>query len=494
MPLTAALFRPGMQLMRHLRVPTKMALMGTFLIVPLALLVALTAQHTQADLRFVDGELEGTRLVRAISGAVDRVQWQRDLTMRVLSGDAAAQAPQQAARVELQQAITALDAAVEATPGTDVGAAWKDKRAALAALAEGRHAKVRTAAFDEHAKAVQSLRQLLLLAAERSGLVLDPEPVTFFLMDVAVERVLPWAELIAATRGQVSATLARGDVSNTERVQLLGRMDALELHLADTRMKLDALERSGGRLPPGTAAAFDGSRAFIGKVRAVLGADAILGEPGPFFDDASRALQAVVDFDRQVIGELELQLGARRDASVRLLAIELAVSAGGVALVLYLALSFYFSFRGALGALRKGVAAAGSGDLAHRTEVKGRDELAEIGQMLEAMNGRLSAMVAEIRSSAVRVGQAGHQVAGSSESLSQRTEEQAASLRQTVATVAQLSAAVAANADSAQELDRMTGSLRVQAEAGGEAMRQTVSSMGQLESSSRRVAEIIGVI
>jgi uncharacterized protein YoxC len=103
-------------------------------------------------------------------------------------------------------------------------------------------------------------------------------------------------------------------------------------------------------------------------------------------------------------------------------------------------------------------------------------------------------MVAEIRSSAVRVGQAGEQAASGSEALSQRTDEQAASLRQTVATVGELSSAVASTAESAQELDRIAGALSVQAQAGGGAMRETVASMATMQTSARRVGEIIGVI
>ena len=57
-----------------------------------------------------------------------------------------------------------------------------------------------------------------------------------------------------------------------------------------------------------------------------------------------------------------------------------------------------------------------------------------------------------------------------------------------------MNTAVASNAEAAQALDQVAGQLRVQAEAGGEAMRATVGSMATLESGSKRVAEIIGVI
>ncbi|HSI57976.1 MAG TPA: methyl-accepting chemotaxis protein [Ideonella sp.] len=178
----------------------------------------------------------------------------------------------------------------------------------------------------------------------------------------------------------------------------------------------------------------------------------------------------------------------------RLLWLELAASAASVAALLYLAAAFYSSFSGALRDLQRGVAAVAAGDLAHKVSIAGSDEMAHIGAVAEGMSDRLSSMVAEIRSSAVRVGLSGQQVAHSGQSLSQRTEVQAASLVQTIDTVGQLSQAVADNAAAAQELDRLTGRLRDEAEAGGSSMRATVESMATLEGSSRRMGEIIGVI
>ncbi|MBI5257033.1 MAG: cache domain-containing protein [Burkholderiales bacterium] len=169
-------------------------------------------------------------------------------------------------------------------------------------------------------------------------------------------------------------------------------------------------------------------------------------------------------------------------------------AAGGMALLVYLASAFYASFSGALRALHKGVGAVAAGDLSHKIEILGRDEMSEIGALVEAMNARLSALVAEIRSSAVRVGLSGEQVATSSESLAQRTEQQASSLRQTVSTVKDLSDAVAANARAAHELDQLAERLTAEAEAGGATMNASVESMASLEAGSRRMAEIIGVI
>ncbi|HEV8692440.1 MAG TPA: methyl-accepting chemotaxis protein, partial [Ideonella sp.] len=173
---------------------------------------------------------------------------------------------------------------------------------------------------------------------------------------------------------------------------------------------------------------------------------------------------------------------------------ELVIGSVGFGVLVYMGAAFYSSFSRALRVLHDGVTAVAAGNLAHKVQVQGSDELAEIGSVVERMSERLSVMVAEIRSSAVRVGISGQQLSASGEALSQRTEAQAANLKQTVATVGQLSDAVAANAGAAHALDQMTGQLRQQAEAGGAAMRETVQSMTTLEASSRKVAEIISVI
>jgi len=160
----------------------------------------------------------------------------------------------------------------------------------------------------------------------------------------------------------------------------------------------------------------------------------------------------------------------------------------------FFALALYASVNSSLRSLQLGVKAVSGGDLSHKIELPGNDELAEIGGLVEGMNVRLSSLVAEIRSSAARVGMSGQQVASSSESLAQRTEQQAQSLRETVSTVQQLTEAVSANAAAASQLDHLTERLKAEAEQGGTAMRGSVQAMAGLEDSSRRVGEIIGVI
>ena len=494
MTLSARLFGPGVRLMRGLRIPVKMSVMGLFLLVPLGLLLVITMHSGLADMAGIRSEIDGVKLVQRIDALAKVAQTHRGLTSRNQAHDAGAGAALPKAREAFVAAQQQLAAQVDLPVQFEVADLWQARSAALAELAAGRHSSNRQEAFAQHTQAVESLRQMQLLVAERSTLLLDPQATTFFLMDMAVERTLPVAELMARTRGELAAVLARGDISNTERVQLLGRMDALGQQLADLQGKIDALQRSGMTAPGTWQPALAASNGFATLVRSMLTAEVLDGDPKAFFASGTAALAAFTTFNNDVLSALETALEQRYAATRTQLCWCMAVAALGVSLVVYLAISFYLSFRGAFGALMHGVDAVANGNLEHRVLISGDDELAEVGRTLEGMNGRLSAMVAEIRSSAVRVGQSGQEVAASTESLAQRTDEQAASLRQTVATVAQMRSAVATTASAAQALDSMAGDLRLRAEAGGQAMQATVGSMATLQSSSKRVGEIIGVI
>jgi methyl-accepting chemotaxis protein len=494
MTIIQTLLGPGILAMRRMRIAVKMSLMGLFLLLPLTLLLVETYRTAQADRAFASAEIEGVHLVRDASTLVGRLQAHRGLTNRALSGDTSAAAALAPVRVEMLRYIKAVDEAVARVSAFDAAGLWQPVREGMVSLAEGRHATQRQEAFAQHSAAIEQLRQLVLQVAERSGLLLDPEAASFFLMDIAVERMLPLSEALGITRGQGAAILVRGEVSNTERVQMLSRMDMLEGRLRDLREKFLALQRAESTPPAGWEKVIETGSAFAVHVRQLFSADVVDGDPSAFFARGSQAIDAFATLNQAVLTDLEAKLESRRAQRTTKMAIELGIAGLGVAAMLYFAASFYISFIGAFRALTKGVKAVAAGNLEYRVEIRGRDELAEVGAALESMNARLSAMVAEIRSSAVRVGQAGQQAAGNSESLSQRTDEQAASLRQTVATVGQLGAAVASNAEAAQELDQVASELRVKAEAGGEAMRTTVGAMADLQGSSKRVGEIIGVI
>jgi methyl-accepting chemotaxis protein len=78
--------------------------------------------------------------------------------------------------------------------------------------------------------------------------------------------------------------------------------------------------------------------------------------------------------------------------------------------------------------------------------------------------------------------------------LSARTEEQVASLEEMAASIRQLSVTVKQNADNAQQANQLALAARNAAEGGGTVAGSAVNAMGEIEQSSQRIAEIVGLI
>jgi hypothetical protein len=127
-------------------------------------------------------------------------------------------------------------------------------------------------------------------------------------------------------------------------------------------------------------------------------------------------------------------------------------------------------------------------------KVEGSDEMAGLGNDLDRMVGNLSALVADIRSSASMVAGTGTRLAEDAHSLSQRTEEQAQSLEQTSVGIREVSQTVADNAAGAQKINVEMAALQRSAAMAGDTVRLSVDAIGALQRASTRMGEIIGTI
>ncbi len=167
---------------------------------------------------------------------------------------------------------------------------------------------------------------------------------------------------------------------------------------------------------------------------------------------------------------------------------------GGLLLMLYAASAFYVSLTASLAALERISRNSASGDLSQTIVVSGHDELAAVGKNLESMNESFSGLVGTIRNQAVHVAMAGESLADGTRELSQRTEEQAASLEQASASILSLSDSVESTARRSKQVDDLSRRVRGEAEQGAQAMDSAVRAIGEIQSGSKRMGEIVSVI
>jgi methyl-accepting chemotaxis protein len=144
--------------------------------------------------------------------------------------------------------------------------------------------------------------------------------------------------------------------------------------------------------------------------------------------------------------------------------------------------------------LGAGLERMAQGDLSYRLNDNFAAEYIKIRDDFNGAIGQLQQTIGAIVSSTREVTNASAEISTSTTDLSQRTEEQAASLEQTSASMEEMAATVKKNAENAQHASQSATATRDVADRGGQVVAQAVDAMARIEESSRKIADIIGVI
>ena len=138
--------------------------------------------------------------------------------------------------------------------------------------------------------------------------------------------------------------------------------------------------------------------------------------------------------------------------------------------------------------------AIAAGDLTRDLQSTRKDELGDMLRSLSSMAERLRGVVGEVRVGVDAVSSASVEIANGNHDLSARTEQTASNLEQTAASMEELTATVTQSADTARQANQLAGTAAQAAARGGQVVGQVVASMQEITHSSRKIADIIGVI
>ena len=134
------------------------------------------------------------------------------------------------------------------------------------------------------------------------------------------------------------------------------------------------------------------------------------------------------------------------------------------------------------------------GDLTQNLHTTRHDEFGDLLKAFAQMSERLRGLVTEVRAGVDSVSTASTEIANGNQDLSSRTEQTAANLQETAASMEQLTSNVTQSAETARQANQLALNATQAATRGGEVMGNVVNSMQHISDSSRRIADIIGVI
>lgn len=139
-------------------------------------------------------------------------------------------------------------------------------------------------------------------------------------------------------------------------------------------------------------------------------------------------------------------------------------------------------------------AAGENADLSMRLELKRNDEVGQTAQAFNNMMDTFEGMVAQIRESSEAIASSSRQIAAGNENLSQRTDQQAASLAETASSLEEITATVKQTAEYADQAKDASGSVDQRARSAGDVAKRTTEAMGDIRQASEKITSIIKAI
>ena len=490
-----------MTFLQNLRLGQKFLLIGLLM---LALCVPMAAMLVSSGLNAIDvsrQERDGVEPVGRLLKLMRQTQVHRGASAGWLGGNEDLKARREAQSAEVDKALDGLLKATSIYPGgrlaehqSAVQQQWQSLRDDVGARRiDG------TAANARHNALIAMQLRLLGDVADRSGLMLDPEAGTYYLIAAVVDTLPRMSELMGQSRAQSALYLARRSITPDERARLALTLD----HLAGLSQDAERHFHNAGASDPALAKTVEAPRqaaeqavtAAIALVRRqLIDAPAPDAPLAPFFSEITAHIDVLFKLTDTTFDSLSAHLDkriVRQQQALAALGLGLLLI-GGLAVGLMLSIS-----RGTLRTVAGAQAAAEAlarGDLSHRVQATANDEIGRMARTLGDAMAHLAGMVREIKASGESVGTASAQIAAGNADLSMRTEQTAANLQQTASSMEQLHATVRHNADSAHQAAQLAGQSSQVAVDGGALVGQVVATMHAISASSGKIADIIGVI
>lgn len=259
--------------------------------------------------------------------------------------------------------------------------------------------------------------------------------------------------------------------------------EAARAKVDEAMARLDKFHK--GFIPVGKqleAGAFDSARVALKFVRTI----------SPEYDAAQATVQALADELGVAAAAGEAKVEDTGTLVVTMLAIAAALALAAIGPLTFLNIR---SICSPLDEAERLAIYTAQLDLTKRhTNTSGKDELAKLLGAVSSMRGTLRTMASEVRDSACSIDTACTEIAHGNQDLSRRTEMTAANLHRASSSMNELTETVRKSAESARHANELATTAATVAQKGGEVVQQVVQTMGEINASSSKISEIIGVI
>ena len=489
---------------RQLLLARKFILLGLLALVMTALPTGLYFRSTAPVIANAELQNSGIAPLLALQDVVRLTQQHRGLSAGMLAGNAKLEVRRPETRDALTKAIAALDERLLASAAPYLVSQWAERKQHWLALEQAvaqRQLKPAESTV-RHTALVAELLALNSNVMDDYGLSHDTTADGYALIVAAFVNAPALAERLGQLRAQGTGLLVTGNLLPENRATLAAVKDRTQELLGDMTGNLDKATAANAVFKANLGDKAQSLKDEIAKSLAMVDQDLIQAAelklaPDIYFQALTDAINAVYAFNTVALKDLSALLDQRANhlrhtqwamfASLMLLLAVAATLAG------LFARGILRQLGGEPDYARAVVQRIASGNLSQPVQLAAGDTTSLLAAMA-LMQTWLADVVGEVRRNADSLATASVQIAQGNLDLSGRTEEQASGLQATAAAMDQLNATVSQNADNAQQAKQLALGAASVAQRGGQSVGEVVETMKGINTSSRKIGEIIGVI
>jgi methyl-accepting chemotaxis protein len=488
------LWQPAAALMRRLLLPAKMLLISAAFALPLLWLFGMYVNTSWSGLDFVQQERLGVRYAQAIYPALDAAGAWRFQARNAAAGDASAQVEEARRKFEgAFKALTALDAEFGKKLGTTqaFNTVQNNVQTALAGQIKPQDLFATMNAIS------RALVVLLDNVTDASGLALDPELPTYYLMNAVLVHAPDVIQNTSELRGLGRDALKAGTLTPEACARIEQRLAIIQHERQSAMFSLEKVQKAAPERAKQLLTNAPGeTQGFEALVRSTFapGVTEVKGDVAAYLTAANQAMQTQFTQVAKNLEVLDTLLADRHAQLTKDLWLTLASVVLGVALAAYLFVGFFISMNSGFKVLRRHLISISMGDLRGAVNTNGADEVAGLLKELNYMQVALGLTVKQVHEASDSVVSSSLEIAHSMQDLAARTESAAAALEQSSAALEQTNSTVHMTAESVSKASDIATNNASTASEGGEVMQNVAQTMLRIQASSQKISDIIGVI
>ena len=317
-------------------------------------------------------------------------------------------------------------------------------------------------------------------------------------MEARVQAALRWSGLTETNAARTQALIVSSDTAVEAEFKDLIAATSAQISEVQKSLESMALSEADKAQMAKIAAARKTMTDLRGQARKLKGDgqqdQAVVLVKQSYNPAVAAYLQTLRDFVQQQQQTAEVR--QREMAVSRMLTVKIAAVAVGLLLLAIIVGAYYL-----IGSIQRPLEQASGlaeriagGDLSMQESVTRGDEFGDLLRSLYTMSSALGRMVHQVRQSTDSIAIASAEIATGNHDLSSRTEQTSSNLQQTAAAMEQFTSTIQQSAGSAQQASSLAAGATGVARRGGEVVTQVVVTMQDINHSSKKIADIIGVI